>query len=46
MNTYLAVLKTRTVSFPALDRSQANRIATQRYGAELVSVMLHTPAAR
>jgi hypothetical protein len=46
MSTYLAVLKTRTVSFSALDSAQARRIATQRYGSELVSVMLHTPATR
>lgn len=44
MNTYLAVLKSRTIAFPAIDKSQAKRIATQRYGNDVVSVMLHTPA--
>lgn len=46
MSIYLAILKTQTFSFSAMDKAQANTIAAQRYGSELVSVMLHSPAVR
>lgn len=40
MNNYLVILVDRVYCIPAIDMSQARRIATQRYGG-YVSVVLH-----
>jgi hypothetical protein len=39
--TFLAILANRMYSFPAIDFTHAHRIATERYGDALLSVVDH-----
>lgn len=41
MNSYLVILANRVYCIPAIDLTQARRIATQRYGDALLSVVDH-----